>query len=280
MKSYFSQFGKVTRLRVSRNKKTGAPKHYAFVEFASSEVAEIVAKTMDKYLMFGHILQCRVIPSEQVHPNLFVGANQRYKRIPRNKMAGNEMLRGAERAVWEKRVEKETKKRAKKNKKLQEKLGYEYKAPELKSVEDVPKKAAALEDAPGTQLLTELDAAAKETPAQIEEAKTEESAAAAGIELKKSNKTTKRKAEATAETADTAEKHEASEQKPKKSKKAKVEPNAQRDDAPPEEVKTKKAKKVTKGEAEEDLPKEKKRKSLSSTDVAGAKSKKTKKSKA
>ena len=55
MKAYFSQFGNVTRLRLSRSLKTGASKHYAFVEFESTEVADIVAKTMDKYLMFGHI---------------------------------------------------------------------------------------------------------------------------------------------------------------------------------------------------------------------------------
>lgn len=32
---YFSQFGLVTKVRVSRNKKTGNSKHYAFVQFAS-----------------------------------------------------------------------------------------------------------------------------------------------------------------------------------------------------------------------------------------------------
>ena len=156
MKAYFSQFGKVRRVRVSRNKKTGASKHYAFVEFSSAEVAEIVAKTMDKYLMFGHILQCSVVPKEQVHPDLFVGANQRFKRVPRSKMAGKEMARGAERAVWEKRVENENKRRAKKSKDLKEKLGYEFTAPALKAVEDVPKKTAALESASAP-------------PAQIEE---------------------------------------------------------------------------------------------------------------
>ena len=33
MRGYFSQFGEVSRLRLSRNKKTGKSKHYAFVEF-------------------------------------------------------------------------------------------------------------------------------------------------------------------------------------------------------------------------------------------------------
>lgn len=218
MKSYFSQFGKVTRVRVSRNKKTGASKHYAFVEFASAEVAEIVAKTMDKYLMFGHILQCRVIPSEQVHPDLFVGANQRFKRIPRSKMVGRDMTRGAERAVWDRRVSKEQKRRANKAKELKEKLGYEFTAPALKAVEDVPKKAISAHQAM-------VEAPAAEAAAPIEEAKSEEAPATEIVTVKKSKKVTKSKPSPDVEAAVVAveEKTETViETKPKKGKKAKV----------------------------------------------------------
>ena len=95
MKKYFSQFGKVKQLRLSRNKKTGASKHYAFVEFQSQEVADIVARTMNNYLLFGHVLKVYLIPNDQVHPDLFKGANQRFKVDPRNKKAGLEMERGA-----------------------------------------------------------------------------------------------------------------------------------------------------------------------------------------
>jgi nucleolar protein 15 len=58
MKEYFTQFGQVNQLRLSRNRKTGKSKHYGFIEFKSAEVAQIVAETMDNYLMFGHILKC------------------------------------------------------------------------------------------------------------------------------------------------------------------------------------------------------------------------------
>jgi hypothetical protein len=40
---YFSQFGKLTKVRLSRNKKTGKSKHYAFMEFQHPEVATIAA---------------------------------------------------------------------------------------------------------------------------------------------------------------------------------------------------------------------------------------------
>jgi nucleolar protein 15 len=138
MKKYFSQFGRVKRLRLSRNKKTGASKHYAFVEFQSSEVADIVARTMDNYLLFGHILKCKFIPAEQVHPDLFKGAGERFKVDPRNKKAGLQMERGVERAQWEKRVENENKRRSGRNKSLKEDFDYEFTAPTLKTVKDVP----------------------------------------------------------------------------------------------------------------------------------------------
>lgn len=44
---YFSQFGAITRLRVSRNKKTAKARSYAFIEFASPDVAAIAAEAMD-----------------------------------------------------------------------------------------------------------------------------------------------------------------------------------------------------------------------------------------
>ncbi|PCH42216.1 RNA-binding domain-containing protein [Wolfiporia cocos MD-104 SS10] len=87
MRSYFSQFGNVTRLRLSRNKKTGRSKHYAFIEFDSASVAQIVAETMDNYLLMGHILQCKVIPKDKVHPKLWVGANRKWRAVPQDRIA-------------------------------------------------------------------------------------------------------------------------------------------------------------------------------------------------
>jgi nucleolar protein 15 len=156
MKKYFAQFGRVLNLRLSRNKKTGASKHYAFVEFASAEVADIVARTMNNYLMFGHILKCSLIPKEQVHADLFKGAGTRFKVDPRNKKAGLAMERGAERQVWEKRVEKENKRRVGRNKDLKEAMGYEFQAPKLSAVAAVKAgKKLQIENTAEQQLLAE-----------------------------------------------------------------------------------------------------------------------------
>ncbi|KAI0279761.1 hypothetical protein BGY98DRAFT_933059 [Russula aff. rugulosa BPL654] len=68
---FFSQFGEISRLRLSRNKRTGKLKHYGFIKFVSPPVAQIVAETMDNHLLMGHILTCKVIPKDDVHPELW-----------------------------------------------------------------------------------------------------------------------------------------------------------------------------------------------------------------
>lgn len=83
-------------------KQTGASKHFAYIEMSSKAVAEITAETMNNYLLMGHILQChvrpaplsrihpfshprhvpQVIPQEKIHPDLWVGANKKWRRVP------------------------------------------------------------------------------------------------------------------------------------------------------------------------------------------------------
>lgn len=53
MKSFFSQFGTVVTVWMGRSKRTGKSKGYGFVEFESNEVAQIVADTMNNYLLEG-----------------------------------------------------------------------------------------------------------------------------------------------------------------------------------------------------------------------------------
>ena len=82
MEGFFSQFGVVTNLRLSRSKRTGASKGYAFIEFGDAETASIAAKTMDKYLMHGKQLVAHVVPPETANrPKLFKGADKPF--LPR-----------------------------------------------------------------------------------------------------------------------------------------------------------------------------------------------------
>ncbi|KAI0872454.1 RNA-binding domain-containing protein [Hypoxylon argillaceum] len=146
MREYFSQFGDVNKVRMSRNKATGQSKHFAFIEFADIRVAEIVAKTMDNYLLAGHILKVKVVPKSQIHEKLWVGANRRFKKIPWNKMAGNRLKKPLTESVWTEKISKEETKRNERAKKLLE-LGYEFEAPKLKTVHDADANTASLEAA-------------------------------------------------------------------------------------------------------------------------------------
>ncbi|KAJ5485237.1 hypothetical protein N7539_005225 [Penicillium diatomitis] len=137
MRAYFSQFGEITKLRLSRNRLTGRSKHYAFIEFASSTVAKIVAETMDNYLMYSHILKCKFVPQDQLHPEVWKGANRRFKRTPWNQIERKRLLKGKTREEWSKRIDKEQRKRQAKAEKMKA-LGYEFDMPQLKAVEDVP----------------------------------------------------------------------------------------------------------------------------------------------
>uniref|UniRef100_A0A8C3DRM0 Nucleolar protein interacting with the FHA domain of MKI67 n=1 Tax=Corvus moneduloides TaxID=1196302 RepID=A0A8C3DRM0_CORMO len=80
LREYFGQFGTVTRLRLSRSKKTGASKGYAFMEFESDDVAKIVADTMNNYLFSERLLKCQFIPPEKVHENLFKDCDKIFRK--------------------------------------------------------------------------------------------------------------------------------------------------------------------------------------------------------
>lgn len=81
LRKYLAQFGDVSRLRLSRNRRTGASKHYAFVEFDDEDVARIVAETMDNYLIENRMLQAKVVPKDKVHPKMWVGADRKFKKV-------------------------------------------------------------------------------------------------------------------------------------------------------------------------------------------------------
>ncbi len=145
MRQYFSQFGDISRLRLARNKKTGHSRHWAFIEFKSASVANIAAGTMDNYLMFNHILKCKVVPKEQLHEDIWKGANKRFKEVPWNSIEGRKHEMAVGRDQWADRVKNEKKRRESKNKKLKETLGYEFEGGALKDVDTVPVKDTAKE---------------------------------------------------------------------------------------------------------------------------------------
>lgn len=126
LKTYFEQFGKVLRLRLSRSKKTGGSKGYAFVEFDCDEVAKIVAETMNNYLMGERLIKCHVIPPEKVHEKLFVGSQRTFKKPSQPAVARYNKAHSQE------EIQKMTKKLVRKESKLRKRLaenGIDYDFP-------------------------------------------------------------------------------------------------------------------------------------------------------
>uniref|UniRef100_A0A3B3CH06 Nucleolar protein interacting with the FHA domain of MKI67 n=1 Tax=Oryzias melastigma TaxID=30732 RepID=A0A3B3CH06_ORYME len=126
LRSYFEQFGSVQRLRLSRSKKTGGSKGFAFVEFECEDVARIVAETMNNYLMGEKLLKCHMVPAEKVHEKLFVGSQRNFRKPSHPAVTRYNRKRSAE------QVAKMTERLLRKEAKLRQKLkahGMEYDFP-------------------------------------------------------------------------------------------------------------------------------------------------------
>ncbi|XP_040296965.1 MKI67 FHA domain-interacting nucleolar phosphoprotein [Bufo bufo] len=140
LKEYFSQFGTITRIRLSRSKKTGCSKGYAYVEFECDEVARIVADTMNNYLFCERLLKCELLPPEKVPPKLFVGCDSIFKKPSLPAVTRYNMKRSAtqEKKMKMKLLEKEKKLR----KRLAEK-GIDYDFPGFAAKKKVQRPSAA-----------------------------------------------------------------------------------------------------------------------------------------
>ena len=162
MRAYFGQFGEVTRLRLSRNKKTGKSKHYAYCEFKHPEVAAIVAESMDNYLLFESVLKVRLMTAEECHPELWKGANRKFKAVPWRRKAAEAHDKVRSDAELAKRDAALLAGERARRRKI-EKAGIEYDFPGYAAAAKKPK------DAKTTKKTTAKRAAAKGTPEETPE---------------------------------------------------------------------------------------------------------------
>ena len=127
---YFSQFGELTRVRLSRSKRTGGSRGYAFLEFKDADVCSIAAESMDGYMMFGQRLVARVVSPARQHPRLFSGADRKFRVLPRQEIARERHDRMRTPEEEQRRVAKAVRRDAKRKRRL-EAGGYDYDYPGL-----------------------------------------------------------------------------------------------------------------------------------------------------
>jgi nucleolar protein 15 len=152
---FLKQFGKVLNLRVSRSKKTGNSKGFAFVQMQSPGIAAIVADTLAGYIMFGQRrLVCHVVPPDKIHRKLFF----RQKRIVKVKQATEKPL-GMMKAITSRLVAREHKKRE-----TLKELGIDY---------DFPRYASAKTE--GVAAAVKKTGKSKSTPKESTENKSKKS---------------------------------------------------------------------------------------------------------
>ncbi|XP_071826267.1 uncharacterized protein [Apostichopus japonicus] len=128
MFKYFSQFGRIKRIRLSRCRKSAKSRGFAYVEFEYAEVAKIVAETMNNYLMYRKLIRCKVVPKEELHPDTFKGCFRKFGK-PRGRM--NSIRRNNSYVNADtKRVSRTLKRKAKqeeKKEKLLKEMGIDFK---------------------------------------------------------------------------------------------------------------------------------------------------------
>jgi nucleolar protein 15 len=116
MKKFFSQFGTVRRVKLYRSKKTGNSKGYAFVQFGSMEVAQVVAEAIDGYFLSDHQLVAHVVEKSKCHEGMFLPPKEKKIVNTNPKQISNDTIETEGKKIYEKVLRSD----AKKLKKLRE----------------------------------------------------------------------------------------------------------------------------------------------------------------
>ena len=82
LRGYLTQFGDLRHVYLSRSRRTGRSRGYAFVQFEDPLVARIAAEALNGYPMGGKVLRAHVVDAKKAHPLLFAFADRKWAKIP------------------------------------------------------------------------------------------------------------------------------------------------------------------------------------------------------
>ena len=128
IRGFLNQFGSIRKLRLSRSKKSGNSRGYAFVQFVDPEVAAIVADTMSGYFLMEKRLVCHIMPRDKCHPELFAGHDRKFVKIDWQGLNREQVNKPRTAEGMKKITARLVKREAAKRKKL-EALGIDYDFP-------------------------------------------------------------------------------------------------------------------------------------------------------
>ncbi|CAG8589953.1 1380_t:CDS:2 [Diversispora eburnea] len=103
--------------------------YFGQFEFLSEEVAQIVAETMNNYIMYNRLLKCELVPQEKINPFMWIGANKEFK--PKSYLKEAMQVHNRKKRSLEEKKKRNMSllKREKIKRKKLEKLGFEYEFP-------------------------------------------------------------------------------------------------------------------------------------------------------
>ena len=125
MRRYFSQFGRVKSVRLSRSRRTGRSRGYAFVKFECAEVSEVAAETMNNYLMYGRLLKCHTVSG---HRRMFKRGRvwrSQWEREEAMRQRYNKLQRVSSEQDYRKRIKNVARRYNRRQRKI-EKRGYQF----------------------------------------------------------------------------------------------------------------------------------------------------------
>lgn len=131
MAGFFSQFGRVLRVRVSRSWRTGKSSGFGFVKFADKDVAVIAAEAMDGYLMHGRRLKANFVPADKVHKDTFKPKTRGEKSMPISELERRNLLKRSGDPQKVAARSRNIKKEISRKKKRLARLGMNYAVPDI-----------------------------------------------------------------------------------------------------------------------------------------------------
>ena len=86
-RKFFSQFGEVKGVCFPRSKKSARSHGYMFILFEDKEIAEVAAKTVNNYMMYGKMLKAKVLPqNSRIVYDRFLKKHRKFKFVPWQKL--------------------------------------------------------------------------------------------------------------------------------------------------------------------------------------------------